>query len=127
MLVVYNLANGVSMVKVNGLEARVSNGDAGQQWVVDRHSFGTGNTVTRVALTVEVYDTDGNNNGMEYYLVLDTSEFDAACAMPGVNAVPSPVLGMSSHSHSFLTVSLSEGPYTCFESVHFFVWKSIHV
>eukprot|EP00892_Ulva_mutabilis_P005709 jgi/Ulvmu1/350/UM001_0355.1 len=95
MLVVYNLPNGISKVRANGYDAAVSNGDAGQQWVLKRQSFGSTNPEPgvnfRAALTVEVYDNNGNNNGMEYYLLLDTDEFDAACAS-GLNAVPSPAL-----------------------------------
>lgn len=94
MLVVYNLPNGISKVRANGYDATVSNGDAGQQWVLNQKSFGTRDSEFRTALTVEVYDNDGNNNGMEYYLLVDTEEFDAACT-PGVNAAPAPVLGMN--------------------------------
>lgn len=93
MLVVYNLQNGVSMVRANGYDARVSNGDAGQQWVLDRDSFTSTSRPFTEALTIEVIDRNGAGDGILYYLLLDTDVFDADCAPgSGLNASPAAVL-----------------------------------
>lgn len=102
MLVVYNLQNGVSMVRANGYDARVSNGDAGQQWVLDRESFTSRSQPFTEALTVEVIDRDGAGDGIPYYLLLDTDVFDADCApSSGLNASPATVLSACHDSWSY--------------------------
>lgn len=117
MLVVYNLKNGVSMVKANGYNARVSNGDAGQQWVLDRESFSSTSQPFMEALTIEVIDRDGAGDGIEYFLLLDTEAFDADCAS-GLNASPAPVLGeliklQYRISHSLVALLLSHCSCPC--------------
>lgn len=93
MLVVYNLDNGVRKVFANGYEATVSNGDAGQQWVLNRNSFTNTDQPFVEALTIEVIGLNGGGQDMEYYILLNTEDFDAECAQPNTFAHRADVLG----------------------------------